>query len=734
MKLSYIKRFFLSYVLILIPSFVVFWAFASGVLALLRGDAQSVMQNQADVMMNRFDVQAQTFELSSMTLSLNTDITLQKLSPSRTSAIRCVQTLHNIKTYDAFISDVFISMDGKSYYSSSGMSSANTYARSIMRLTDPDEVQEFARIAADMTGKDMRIFTSANSAYLLFHHFMPANRGYEQISVNFTVDLSSLTALMDEVSRGRGAYVGIRLPNGQGAVFMEENGHFTFRKDLSLSALPDAAYGYARTEARSERTGVAFTLCADSTIVYGNIVRLQIASSALIAVILLVALLASYRFSKQNAAPIQQILRALTAGADKSLGTNHADEKLDELATIRKMISNTVDENKRMQSVVKSARRMISEQTMLLLLNDLSLDGEDMSGPLNDGIGEGCYCVALICLHNLSSMPSERAGECYAKLCELPDCRLSCRETISGRPVIGVLYGLPDHDKQRINREDFGKRIGHVCETFDLEPALVCMSRAHEDRRDVGKAHLEAVYVLNSCLSRPRGKNVVLFEHVVAFDLSAAALSREESEEFRDALASRDRERIDEIFNGFMAQNERKERGAAVKTSFRYVLLNSTLHFLMGLSYGQEFFSDVLRTDLTDPDGFARSMRHIFDAICRDHPSRVPAPFLAIVDYIRANYKDQNLSLEGVAEHVGLTGAYVSRLFKAKTGKRYIDHVTEIRMKEAMRLLSNTTLPLKEITQAVGYADAASFHKKFTSLYGMSPSKYREINRQTPPQ
>jgi len=88
---------------------------------------------------------------------------------------------------------------------------------------------------------------------------------------------------------------------------------------------------------------------------------------------------------------------------------------------------------------------------------------------------------------------------------------------------------------------------------------------------------------------------------------------------------------------------------------------------------------------------------------------------------------DVNLSLENVASYVGLSKAYVSRLFKSKIGKKYIDYLTDVRMEKAMQLLAYTDMTLKDIIKQIGYCDVRSFQKKFKLLYGLTPAKYREL-------
>ena len=88
------------------------------------------------------------------------------------------------------------------------------------------------------------------------------------------------------------------------------------------------------------------------------------------------------------------------------------------------------------------------------------------------------------------------------------------------------------------------------------------------------------------------------------------------------------------------------------------------------------------------------------------------------------------ISLEVIAETCGVSTSYFSRKFKEQTGENYIDVLTEIRMKEAMRLLSETDDSIDEILEKLCYSDDKHFRNLFVSYTGMLPMVYRKTYRQ----
>jgi len=95
--------------------------------------------------------------------------------------------------------------------------------------------------------------------------------------------------------------------------------------------------------------------------------------------------------------------------------------------------------------------------------------------------------------------------------------------------------------------------------------------------------------------------------------------------------------------------------------------------------------------------------------------------------FIRENYMD-DIHLTLLAERFNYNPSYFSEWFKAKTGKTFIQYVTEVRMEHAVRLLAETKLPLWDIAELTGFSNPSYFSSKFKKIYGMSPSEYRQAS------
>ena len=92
---------------------------------------------------------------------------------------------------------------------------------------------------------------------------------------------------------------------------------------------------------------------------------------------------------------------------------------------------------------------------------------------------------------------------------------------------------------------------------------------------------------------------------------------------------------------------------------------------------------------------------------------------------IQEEFGDPDIGLEKIAAEVGLTQTFFSSLFKKETGMSFVEYLTDTRMKEAMRLLKETSEKIYVVAQKVGYLESGYFSHVFKKKYGMSPIQCR---------
>ena len=154
------------------------------------------------------------------------------------------------------------------------------------------------------------------------------------------------------------------------------------------------------------------------------------------------------------------------------------------------------------------------------------------------------------------------------------------------------------------------------------------------------------------------------------------------------------------------------EGGAATGTTFR---LND------------RFLTLLQQTDTQDE--LCARMQEIteafVDAVFQAESPTANAAIRQALRYIARHYTEP-LCLEEVAEHVSLSPAYFSGLFRRCVGMRFVDYVNQVRVEESRRLLAGADFAIVDIAVALGFGDQSYFSKVFKKYTGVSPKRYRQ--------
>lgn len=97
---------------------------------------------------------------------------------------------------------------------------------------------------------------------------------------------------------------------------------------------------------------------------------------------------------------------------------------------------------------------------------------------------------------------------------------------------------------------------------------------------------------------------------------------------------------------------------------------------------------------------------------------------------IREEYVQPDLSLQRIADQLGMKYTYLSTLFKQVSGENFSSYLTELRLHKAKQMILENNMKMYEIAEAVGYVSAKYFAEQFKKNIGMTPSEYRGMHHQ----
>jgi two-component system response regulator YesN len=85
----------------------------------------------------------------------------------------------------------------------------------------------------------------------------------------------------------------------------------------------------------------------------------------------------------------------------------------------------------------------------------------------------------------------------------------------------------------------------------------------------------------------------------------------------------------------------------------------------------------------------------------------------------------ERLDINTVADEISTSRRQLQRAFAEAGRTSFSDYLTEVRLRKAAELLSESELTVREVANSVGYRQPSQFAQRFRRRYGSSPSRFR---------
>jgi AraC family transcriptional regulator len=104
------------------------------------------------------------------------------------------------------------------------------------------------------------------------------------------------------------------------------------------------------------------------------------------------------------------------------------------------------------------------------------------------------------------------------------------------------------------------------------------------------------------------------------------------------------------------------------------------------------------------------------------------AKLMRAVEYIQDQLA-ADLTVSGIAQAVGMSPFYFSRLFKESTGQSPHQYVVEARVRRAKELLTTGKFTISEAAHHVGFVDQSHLTRHFKRVFGLPPKRLLESQK-----
>lgn len=96
-----------------------------------------------------------------------------------------------------------------------------------------------------------------------------------------------------------------------------------------------------------------------------------------------------------------------------------------------------------------------------------------------------------------------------------------------------------------------------------------------------------------------------------------------------------------------------------------------------------------------------------------------------IVAYINDRYAEK-IALEDIAGHFHMSNKYFCRFFKKSFNKTFVEYLNDVRIENAIYLLTERNLPVTEAAISCGFGNMSYFTQTFRRKKGCTPSQYKK--------
>ena len=413
-------------------------------------------------------------------------------------------------------------------------------------------------------------------------------------------------------------------------------------------------------------------------------------------------------------------------------------------------IGNLIHDNKKLSKKVKKKEETRECRELEKYLSGAIRDFPE--GSLNELTRDGSYLMALFAFDEAGDEVF-RDREEKGKPEELEQFVLS---NILQEQIFGKYHGVllqpgkdfaaiinladPEKDEKEVQEllktvEQFYRQIFHIS-------ACVMVGRYQKDYKDMKEVYgllkesmqyLEfwssdasapaGVYVYGEMMDTEEGGNSSVY-----MTGSRKLLNCLESEDFEGAYRE-----LNQIYQSAFSRNQKELR----INRYRMYGLIGTLITTLDISANEEdraYYQSLNYEDrlfrIQSIQELLSESRAIFEAIIqyRQNKSveREPEWMEEMQEYIRGHYQDSNMNVTSLAQEFGISVPHVSRSFKNFRDYGVLEYIHRVRLEHAKEMLKNDAR-IKNIALDVGYTDAQAFTRAFKRYEGITPSQYKEL-------
>ncbi|MEC0266889.1 helix-turn-helix domain-containing protein [Paenibacillus anseongense] len=714
---------------------------------------QKYIQAESDssltIMKDRAETVLQEIEQDSLQLANDPFIQQEFTDPQDESGILKLDILKKIalvKNFNSFISEIYL------YNSTNNEVISNEYG-SIEKeyYKYKQNIDELLAIKRPTQWTQLK----GKAGYITFYRKLPliGTEGPKGV-LGFEIEAAKLSTFMETDT--------VMLTGDQGLMIVKLNDPFGIERNPQVNQAEETARlkGIAMIKASDQNSGIFVAEGIDGkpaqyhyvknvfSRTYVSVTPEQVITDQLswiremtvliVLVFVGVGILLTYITSKRAYTPIGQLINH-----SRSLRGHGVEPKEDELDIIKESLDYLSNETEKLESYVQNMEPSLREKFLFKLLSgDYTANQTLLQDCLAYGIGVGFTSVVLVVdadhIYKEKRFLPEEKGIVAFSLANVMQELLN-QHSLEGYVIpyqgrgVAILQFKPEMEQQTMKEltSNYAYAMIEAFHKYLSFEVNVCIGRFYPYIADVPVSYKEAIHALQYRIFRDAEPLLFIddFEHGKTQSLLRYPVELQEA--ILHALEQEDLSTAIQHFEKFTE---------ILRHSQSYVFIYQSYHiflsaFIVSLEKQGANVVDIMehnffgqlrnkQTSKEMTDWFEESLFPVYLWLTKnDREASGESAIQWVCQYIHNNYGN-DLSLVHCAERVGVSPSYLSRLFKKKVGKNFLEYVVETKIGQAERLLKDTDQSISEVATAIGYSER-NFIRIFQRHVRMTPGQFR---------
>jgi len=423
---------------------------------------------------------------------------------------------------------------------------------------------------------------------------------------------------------------------------------------------------------------------------------------------------------------IYRPIRRLRAIVDEE--APHQSE--DELTTVERVYQNSLEQRRALFQEIDSMAPIARERLYKNLLKGYHFSDaylEDRLAYLKSPLRmEESYFVLICALQEEhDSTADQRMGLLYQRLTSEKKCGLEASYEFVLMDDYSLVLIIPARKQSEVRfkteKQAIFRQIENLLrDTGEMPVLLMGNGRVYRGVKNLARSYEDALQQLYYL--QYHGEAAQLPEY--SYDAA----------DIFEQTANGNRQQAEKEFEALLIQLHARhwDRGA-VETCYTGVM-NDMVERLIGLHVTQEelsFFEDYYQNaSVASSEELERLVRDTGGqglTLLYHHGQKSKNRYISQAKkYIVAHFSDSQLSLDTVAEHIGINSAYLSRLFFELSEVNFVNFVNGLRVEKAKNLLLQSSIPVTEVGFKTGFNSLQNFNRVFKRHTGTTPGAYRK--------